>query len=111
MTLGEMQRLFAVRVAELIHRIQAAGYECSFGEVKRSDEQAIINAIGEGGRAKLAAVLRNNGFASLGDAVENNGKFGGVLYSVHQLQIAVDLNLFKDGKYLATSEDHKLFGE
>jgi hypothetical protein len=30
---------------------------------------------------------------------------------VHQLSLAVDLNLFKDGKYLELSDDHKPFGE
>lgn len=110
-SLSTMQRQFAVRVAELVHFINAKGYECAFGEAKRSDEQAAINAIGEEGRAKVAAACRNAGFSALGDAIANNGKNGGVLHSVHQQSLAVDLNLFKDGKYLAMTDDHRVFGE
>ncbi len=31
--------------------------------------------------------------------------------SCHKLRLAVDLNLFKDGKFLTTTEDHKPLGE
>ena len=111
MTQGEMQRLFAVRFAELIHYLYASGYECSLGEVKRSDEQAQINAIGQSGREAVAQAVAAIGFKGLADALRNNGKNNGVMNSVHQLSLAVDINLFKDGKYLDKSEDHKRFGE
>lgn len=110
-TLGQLQREFSVRFAELLHLIQAKGFECTLNEVKRSDEQALINSIGVEGREKLAALCRNGGFAALGDAIANNGKNGGVLHSVHQLSLAADINLFKDGKYLAMTDDHRVFGE
>jgi hypothetical protein len=30
--------------------------------------------------------------------------------SNHKRRLAIDLNLFKDGKFLGTTEDHKMFG-
>jgi len=32
-------------------------------------------------------------------------------YSLHYDRLAIDLNLFKDGKYLALTEDHLIIGE
>ena len=111
MTQGELQRLFSVRIAELIHYIYASGYQCSLGEVKRSDEQAQINAIGQSGREAVAQAVAAIGFKGLAEALRNNGKNNGVVNSVHQLSLAIDINLFKDGKFLDKSEDHKRFGE
>jgi hypothetical protein len=84
MTLGEAQRLFASRVPRLIDRIYDMGYECSIGDVFRD--------------ARV------------------HGKFGekvgySAAESVHKLKLAVDLNLFKDGKYLSSTEAHRSFGE
>jgi len=31
--------------------------------------------------------------------------------SCHKLRMAIDLNLFKDGKFLASTEDHRALGE
>lgn len=111
LTQGQMQRLFAVRLAELIHYINAKGYECSINEVKRSDEQAELNALGQGGRELIASACDKLGFKSLAAAIRNNGKNNGIRHSVHLLGLAVDLNLFKDGKYLAMTDDHRVFGE
>lgn len=35
----------------------------------------------------------------------------GSAVSLHKLKLAADLNLFKDGKYLSTTEDHTELGE
>ncbi len=56
---------------------------------------------------------------TLGDAYRDSrvfGKFGEKLgyghpYSCHKLRLAIDLNLFKDGKFLTTTEDHRPLGE
>lgn len=108
-TLGQKQRRFAWDVANLIVEIRARGFECSLGESKRSDEQAEINAIGEGGRLRAASLLKKD-FPGLASAIVNNGKNNGVRNSVHQLSIAIDLNLFKDGQYLSMTDDHSQFG-
>jgi len=39
------------------------------------------------------------------------GWFGHLLSGKHPKRLAIDLNLFKDGKYLSETEDHKKFGE
>jgi hypothetical protein len=58
---------------------------------------------------------------TLGDAYRDPrvfGKFGvvrpiayGQAYSCHKIRLAIDLNLFKDGKYLDKTEHHKILGE
>lgn len=51
MTLREKQVLFAGLVARLLERAGELGYEATFGEAWRSDEQAVINAFGDAGRS------------------------------------------------------------
>lgn len=83
MTLREKQSLFLALVAELIQYAISEGYELTGGELYRSPEEA----------ARLAAL----------------GK--GIVNSLHTKRLAIDLNLFKDGKYLSSSKDHKFLGE
>lgn len=45
---------------------------------------------------------------TLGDAF---AKSGHCKNSNHYIRLAIDLNLFKDGKYLTDTESHKPFGE
>jgi hypothetical protein len=82
-TLGQKQRRFTQYVALLIQYAYARGYELSFGEAYRTPEQARLNA-----------------------------KAGtGIANSLHTLRLAIDLNLFKDGQYLARSEDYEPLGK
>lgn len=83
MTLRETQSLFARLVASLIVFAYAQGYELTFGEAWRSPEEA-----------KRLAML---------------GK--GTLDSLHRDRLALDLNLFKDGKWLKTTAAHRPLGE
>lgn len=83
MTLREKQSLFTKLVAKLITHAYELGYELTFGEAWRTPEQAAYNA-------------------SKGIGIKN---------SLHILRLAVDFNLFKGGKLLTTSEDHKPLGE
>jgi len=56
---------------------------------------------------------------TLGDAFRDprsHGEMGvkgvyGATYSCHKMKLALDLNLFKDGKYVETSEAHRPLGE
>lgn len=56
---------------------------------------------------------------TLGDAFRDPRVFGPVgvkmSYSApsscHKMRLAIDLNLFKDGKFLVTTEDHRILGE
>jgi hypothetical protein len=84
MSLGSTQREFALDVANLIQRIYFDGYECTFGDAYRDP--------------------RSHG--KMGDR-EAYGR----AYSAHKQRLAIDLNLFKDGKYLTDTESHRPFGE
>ncbi|OZS64668.1 hypothetical protein CHI96_18920, partial [Proteus mirabilis] len=75
MTLGEKQRKFTRMIADLIIFAYDNGYELTFSEAYRTPEQAQLNA-------KSGAGIKN---------------------SLHTQRLAVDFNLFKDGKYLTAS--------
>lgn len=83
MTLAQKQRLFVRLLPDLITFAYAQGYEISLGEAWRSPEEA----------KRLAAL----------------GK--GVTRSLHCDRLAIDLNLFKQGNWLQTSEAHRPLGE
>lgn len=83
MTLLEKQHKFTNMVAQLILRIYNRGYQASLGEAWRSASEA--------------------------QRLQRLGK--GIGKSLHTQRLAIDLNLFKDGQYLDSSEDHKEFGE
>ncbi len=83
MTLLEKRQLFTENLAKLIEYAINIGYKVSIGEVERSKAQA-----------------------------EANAKAGiGIKNSLHTLGLAVDLNLYKNGKYLENSEDHVELGK
>ena|SRR5688500_2510242 len=83
MTLREKQSLFCLLVGELIREAYAQGFELTFGETYRSPEEA----------ARLAKLGR------------------GIRASLHTKRLAIDLNLFRDGKYLSSTESHRPLGE
>ena len=70
-------------IADLIIFAYDNGYELTFSEAYRTPEQAALNA--------------------------KSGS--GIKHSLHTQRLAVDFNLFKDGKYLTASSDHKPLGE
>jgi hypothetical protein len=76
------QETFAVNVAKLILFINANGYQVTLGETIRSKAEAEVYA----------------------------KKGIGIRDSNHIYRLAIDLNLFKDGKYLKTSKDYKFAG-
>lgn len=82
MTLREKQSAFARMVSMLIIEAEERGYEVTLGEVYRSPEEA----------ARLA---------KLGKGITN---------SLHVVRLAIDINLFKNGKYLTTTEAHRPLG-
>lgn len=84
MSLGSSQREFSLQIAYLIQHINAAGYQVTFGDAYRSPKaHGGMGEQGPYGRAK----------------------------SAHKQRLAVDLNLFKDGRYLESTDDHKPFGD
>jgi hypothetical protein len=48
---------------------------------------------------------------TLGDAYRDPRCPYGSEVSLHRQRLAIDLNLFKDSKYLTTTEDHRQLGE
>lgn len=59
--------------------------------------------------ADLIIFAYANGYElTLGDAY---AQFGHMKNSLHGQRLAIDLNLFKEGKWLNKTEDHKALGE
>lgn len=83
MTLRQKQSLFARLYARLILHAESLGYEVTFGETLRPPETAAL--------------------------YEQQGR--GIANSLHTLKLAGDLNLFRDGRYLSSTESHRPLGE
>lgn len=83
-TLGQKQRRFTRMLADLIRFAYDNGYELTVGDAYRDPRLH-----GEMG------VKKGYGHAS----------------SNHKQRLAMDFNLFKDGKFLTSTEDHRLLGE
>lgn len=83
MTLQKKQSIFAGMVARLILKAMELGYEVTLGAAYRTPAQAAANAA--------------------------NGK--GIKNSLHTERLAIDINLFRDGKFLTGNADHKPLGE
>lgn len=84
MTRGEKQRLFARLLPGLLNQAHAMGYEVTIGDAFRAP--AVFGRLGE-------------------------SKGYGCPRSAHKNRMAIDLNLFKDGKYLTETADHQPLGE
>jgi len=74
-----LQMQFSVDAARLILKAAELGYGVTLGEAYRTPEQALINA--------------------------QNGT--GTANSLHPDRLAIDLNLFRDGRYITGSEGHR----
>ena len=84
MTLREKQSKFASMIPGLINKALELGFEVTLGDAYR--DPRLHGAVG---------VKQGYGHSK----------------SCHKLRLAIDLNLFKDGKFLSSSEDHKQLGE
>lgn len=82
-TLRQKQSRFALAVALLIQEADKRGYEVTLGEAYRTPQQAAANAKAGTGTAN----------------------------SLHCQRLAIDINLFRGGAFLARSEDHRPLGE
>ena len=57
---------------------------------------------------KLLAEIHDNGYeCTFGDAWARDGHMKN---SLHYIRLAIDINLFLNGKYLTKCEDHEQFG-
>lgn len=66
----------------MIQKADEMGYAVTFGEAYRTPEQAALNA----------------------------AKGSGISHSLHTERLAIDLNLFKDGRYITDGEGHAELG-
>lgn len=89
MSLRQKQSIFAFLSARLMLYMNENGYEFTYGETYRSPEEA----------ARLVKLYK----AGKGPKATLN--------SLHSKKLAIDLNLFKNGKYLSDTESHRMFGE
>ena len=84
MTLGEKQQLFMRLLPRLIDKAHALGFDLRGGDLFR--DPRLHGAVG---------VKKGYGAAR----------------SCHKLKLAIDLNLFRGGKFLDSTEDHRQLGE
>jgi hypothetical protein len=84
MTLRERQSRFAAMVPGLIKHAINLGYEITLGDAYRDHR-----VHGVPGEKKSYSAANSH----------------------HKLRLAIDINLFKDGAYLETTEDHRQLGE
>ena len=83
-TLGDKQRRFTKLIGMLIQHAYAQGYELTVGDAYRDPR------VHGDTKHKLSYSARN---------------------SNHKRRLAMDFNLFKDGKYLTKTEDYQPLGE
>ena len=83
-TLGQKQKRFMRLVPRLIDKAHELGFELTLGDGYR--DPRVFGAMGT-----------RQGY--------------GESSSCHKIRLAIDLNLFKDGEYLTTTEAHKPLGE
>jgi hypothetical protein len=83
MTLRQKQSLFVRLLSMLFSRAEELELELTLGEAWRPEETAALYA--EQGR--------------------------GTANSLHCSRLAIDLNLFRDGRYLSSTESHRPLGE
>lgn len=84
MSLRAKQSRFARLIPRLIDKAHELGFEVTLGDVYR--DPRVFGPLGQ---------RRGYGHAS----------------SAHKLRLAIDLNLFRDGAYLADSDAHRPLGE
>lgn len=81
-TLRQKQSRFALAMALLIQEADKRGFQVTIGEVERTRAQAQANA----------------------------ASGAGISNSLHLERLAVDLHLFKDGRYITDGEGHTELG-
>lgn len=97
MGLRNMQSKFAFNIALLIKYAYVHGYEVTFGDAYRDPLLAKLNSglygLIEKVTSKITWLSRR-----------------GSINSLHCQRLALDINLFRDGRYLSTSEAHLVLG-
>jgi len=100
MSLRKKQSIFALNVSKLIQFSYENGYEITLGEVLRTQDQQKLYFEGY----KLVKIGSDLKLAKTSTKSKT-------MSSKHLKKLAIDINLFKDGKYLTKREDFKLLAE
>ena len=100
MTLGEKQEIFSYNLSKLIQFAYEKGYRIRLGEVFRTVDQQMLYFEGYS-LMKIGSELK----------LAKRKPRSRTMNSKHMKKLAVDINLFKDGEYLAKREDFKELAE
>lgn len=84
LTLAEKQKLFMKLLPRLLDKAHSLGYEVTLGDGYR--DPRLFGKVGE-----------TKGY--------------GAPFSMHKDRTAIDLNLFREGRYLTKTEDHEPLGK
>lgn len=82
-SLGQKQRRFARAIPRLIDMVHTLGLECTIGDVFRDPR-----AFGHYGAKRAYSSAHSN----------------------HKLKLAIDINLFRNGRYLSSTSSHRELG-
>lgn len=97
MTLRQKQSYFVVMVSHLINYAYENGYELTFGDALAFNLRTFVLSL-------LKPLLSEKRYKNLLARAHSKLSF-------HYKRLAIDFNLFKDGKFLTETEDHYLLGQ
>jgi len=104
MSLRKKQSKFALMVAQLVFFALSKGYELTYGDTWASSQDEILKILNK--------ILPHSDDFPYSLRMEMCKIFSRhSKNSKHPSRLAIDLNLFKDGKYLTKTEDHRPLGE
>ena len=96
LTLRQKQSVFVLMVSDLIRFAYENGYELTFGDAWAFNLWPVRNL--------LLPILPKKWVTAFKARMHKKGSF-------HYKRLAIDLNAFKDGDYLTTTEAHHPLGE
>ena len=106
MTLGERQELFMRLLPRLIDKAHELGFEIRGGDLFR--DPRLHGAYGKDTVIRYLEAL-GNAF-NMNKARDQGYRNYGKKSSEHKNKCAIDLNLFQDGQYRASTDDHRELG-
>ena len=110
MTLGQRQALFTKLLAQLLARMLVMGFEPRIKEILRGKVTALVYGYTPS-QCDLLVSMVGAKFPDLAAAIHQIRNTNGSTRSIHLEALAADIDLFKNGVYLTTTENHQEFGE
>jgi len=101
MRLGDKQQLFARLLPKLLIEAHAQGFDIRLGEILRFEQQARYNSTH---CRKCKQTKANRAHALTKAKGGHRFRAIGILNSLHRQKLAIDLNLFRDGRLCAADE-------